>query len=134
MEGVLSVLSGMSTLEQVRDNVGYMRDFKPLTSAEEQVIARAQEVLAGVRQYKCTGCHYCTDGCPIGIPIPDFFKAMNRKLVFENEADARRRYTRAVDGAGVNASDCVGCGQCEAACPQRLPIIEYLAEVAAELE
>ena len=134
MEGVLSVLSGMSTIEQVRDNVSYMRDFKPLTPAEMKAIEEAQEVLAGVHQYKCTGCHYCTEGCPVGIPIPDFFKAMNRKLIFENEQDARRRYVRDSEKAGVSAADCIGCGQCEAACPQRLPIIEYLAEVAAELE
>ena len=69
----------------------------------------------------------------MGIPIPDFFKAMNRKLIFENEADAKRRYAREVEKAGVSAADCIQCGQCEAACPQRLPIIEYLEEVAAEL-
>jgi predicted aldo/keto reductase-like oxidoreductase len=124
----------MSTIEQVRDNVSYMRDFKPLTAEEQAVVARAQEALAGVHQYKCTACHYCTDGCPMGIPIPDFFKAMNRKLIFENEADAKRRYQQTAEKAGVNASDCIACGQCEAACPQRLPIIEYLAEVASELE
>jgi predicted aldo/keto reductase-like oxidoreductase len=134
MEGVLTVLSGMSTLEQVRDNVSYMRDFKPLSAEEQAVIAKAQEALAKVHQYKCTGCHYCTDGCPMGIPIPDFFKAMNRKLIFENEAEAKRRYQQTAEKAGVNASDCIACGQCEAACPQRLPIIEYLAEVASELE
>ena len=133
-EGVLTVLSGMSTLEQVKDNVSYMRNFAPLTADELAVIARAQEVLAGVHQFKCTECHYCTDGCPMGIPIPDFFKAMNRKLIFENEADALRRYGNASKKAGVNASDCIQCGQCEDACPQRLPIIEYLQEVADALE
>ena len=134
MEGVLTVLSGMSTLEQVQDNVSYMRSFQPLSTDEQAVITRAQEALASVHQYKCTGCHYCTDGCPMGIPIPDFFKAMNCKLIFENEAEAKRRYTSTAEKAGVNASDCIGCGQCEAACPQRLPIIEYLAEIADELE
>ena len=134
MQGVLTVLSGMSTLEQVIDNVGYMSDFKPLTADEQAVVARAQEALASVHQYKCTACHYCTEGCPMGIPIPDFFAAMNRKLIFEDEADAKRRYTREAEKAGVNASDCIGCGQCEGACPQRLPIIEYLAEIADELE
>ena len=134
MEGVLSVLSGMSTIEQVKDNVSYMRDFKPLSADELAVIARVQEVLAGVHQFKCTACHYCTDGCPMGIPIPDFFKAMNRKLIFENEADALKRYGNAAKKAGVNASDCIQCGQCENACPQRLPIIEYLQEVADALE
>lgn len=134
MEGVLTVLSGMSTLEQVKDNVSYMRDFKPLTAEEQAAIVRAQEILAGVHQYKCTGCHYCTDGCPMRIPIPDFFKAMNCKLIFENEKDALKRYRSMAEKAGVNASDCIQCGQCEAACPQGLPIIEYLQEVAEELE
>ncbi len=134
LEGVLTVLSGMSTLEQVQDNVSYMRNFKPLTADEQAVIARVREVLDGVHQYKCTACHYCTDGCPMGIPIPDFFKAMNRKLIFENEEEALRRYGKASKKAGVNASDCIGCGQCEAACPQGLPIIEYLQEVADALE
>ena len=134
MEGVLTVLSGMSTLEQVKDNVSYMRDFKPLSAAEREVVERAQQILGGVHQYKCTGCHYCTDGCPMGIPIPDFFKAMNRKLIFENEQDAQHRYNGAAQKAGANASDCIQCGQCEAACPQGLPIIEYLQEVADALE
>lgn len=134
MEGVLTVLSGMSTLDQVRDNVSYMRDFVPLSADERAVIAQVQEALAGVHQFRCTGCHYCTDGCPMQIPIPDFFKAMNRKLVFENEADAKRRYENEARKHGVNASDCIQCGQCEDACPQRLPIIEYLQEVADALE
>lgn len=134
MEGVLTVLSGMSTLEQVRDNVSYMKHFQPLSAQEQEVIEKAQRVLAGVHQFKCTGCRYCTDGCPMGIPIPDFFNAMNRLLVLENEADAQRRYRRDAKKSGVNASDCIQCGQCEDACPQRLPIISYLQEVADALE
>ncbi len=134
MPGVLTVLSGMSNIAQVQDNVSYMRDFQPLSADEQKVIAQAQEALANVDQIKCTACHYCTDGCPMQIPIPDFFKAMNRKLIFEDEVDAQRRYRRSAKSAGVNASDCIGCGQCEGACPQGLPIISYLERIAAELE
>lgn len=133
MPGVLTVLSGMSNIAQVQDNVSYMRTFKPLTAEEQAVVARAQEALANVDQIKCTDCHYCTSGCPMNIPIPDFFKAMNRKLIFENEADAKRRYQRTAKNAGVGAGDCIQCGQCEAACPQGLPIISYLERIDAEL-
>ena len=133
MPGVLTVLSGMSSLEQVRDNVSYMRDFQPLTEQEQAIVAQAQKALAGVDQIKCTACHYCTDGCPVQIPIPDFFKAMNRKLIFENEADALRRYRQSAEEAGVGAADCIQCGQCEGACPQGLPIISYLERIADEL-
>ena len=131
--GVMTVLSGMSTLEQVRDNVSYMRDFKPLDKTELEVIARAQAALAQSEQIKCTACHYCTDGCPMNIPIPDFFSAMNRKLLYENEEDAKKRYEMASKRAEVGADACIACGQCEAACPQGLPIIELLEDVAREL-
>ena len=133
MPCIITVLSGMSTLEQVQDNVSYMRDFKPLSASEQEVIAAAQAELAKVESIKCTACHYCTDGCPMGIPIPDFFKAMNRKLLFENEADAKRRYANTCKKAGVTAGDCIQCGQCEDACPQRLPIISYLERIDEEL-
>ena len=134
MPGIITVLSGMSTLEQVQDNVSYMRDFHPLTAAEQDVIAAAQAELAKVKFIQCTGCHYCCEGCPMQIPIPDFFKAVNRKLRFDNGDDAIRRYKRASEAASVTASDCIQCGQCEEACPQRLPIIYYLAQIAAELD
>ncbi|MBR3317900.1 MAG: aldo/keto reductase [Atopobiaceae bacterium] len=133
MPGIITVLSGMSTLEQVQDNVSYMRDFKPLSAEEQAVIAAAQAELAKINYIECTGCHYCCDGCPMQIPIPDFFKAMNRKLQFENEADAKRRYESACEQAGVTAADCIQCGQCEDACPQRLPIISHLEQIDDEL-
>ena len=131
--GVLTVLSGMSTLAQVQDNVSYMRDFKPLSADERQVIAAAMTALDSVEQIKCTACHYCTEGCPMQIPIPDYFKAMNRMMLFEDEADAKRRYAQTLDKAGVGADECIGCGQCEGACPQGLPIIDLLARTAEAL-
>ncbi|MDO4538979.1 MAG: aldo/keto reductase [Coriobacteriales bacterium] len=134
MEGVLTVLSGMSTLAQVQDNVSYMRDFKPLSADEQDVIKRVQEALSQIDSIKCTACHYCTEGCPMGIPIPDFFEDMNELLVFGDEAKAKRHYKEDAEDEDVWASQCIQCGQCEAACPQRLPIIEYLQQVAEALE
>ena len=133
MPGIITVLSGMSTLDQVKDNVSYMRNFVPLSQSEQAVVAAAQAELAKVKYIECTACHYCCDGCPMQIPIPDFFKAMNRKLQFENEEDAKRRYASACEEAGVTADDCIQCGQCEAACPQRLPIMSYLENIGEEL-
>ena len=134
MPGIITVLSGMSTLAQVQDNVSYMRDFKPLSASEQDVVAAAQAELAKVKSIECTGCRYCCEGCPMQIPIPDFFKAMNRKMRFEDEADAKRRYANSCKNAGVTADDCIQCGQCEDACPQRLPIMSYLDQISEELE
>ena len=131
--GVLTVLSGMSTLDQVKDNVSYMRDFKPLSPVEQDAVARAMAALDSVEQIKCTACHYCTEGCPMQIPIPDYFKAMNCKLILEDDADAKRRYAQTLKQSGVGADECIGCGQCESACPQGLPITELLARTAEAL-
>ena len=133
MPGVITVLSGMSTLEQVKDNVSFMRDFKPLTNDEQAVIVAAQAELAKLKAIECTACRYCCDGCPMQIPIPDFFQALNRLLQFENMDEAIRRYENACKKAGVTAEDCIACGQCEDACPQRLPIISYLEMVGEKL-
>jgi len=127
--GVIAVLSGMSTLAQVEDNVGYMRQFSPLDERELAVIAAAQEALASIDQVRCTACHYCTDGCPMHIDIPGLFKALNRLLVYGDEAGARRDYAFRCNKAGSTAADCIACGQCEGACPQGLPIISLLQRV-----
>ena len=133
MPGIITVLSGMSTLEQVKDNVSFMRDFKPLTADEQAVVAAAQAALAKLKVIDCTACRYCCDGCPMQIPIPDFFQALNRLLQFENMDEAKRRYENACKKAGVTAEDCIACGQCEGACPQRLPIMSYLKMVDEKL-
>ena len=134
-EGIMTVLSGMSTLAQVEDNVSYMRDFKPLDEGERAVVERAREALAGIRQVPCTACRYCVEGCPQRIPIPDIFAARNQELIWGRADKAKAAYLEAVGAEGAGrASDCIRCGQCEAACPQNLPIIELLEECAEAYE
>ena len=133
LDGVLVVLSGMSNIAQMKDNLSFMANFKPLDTQEQAVIARAQEALDAVPSIPCTGCRYCVPGCPKSIPIPDIFGAMNRQLIFGQLDEARKNYAWETR-SGAKASDCIQCGQCEAACPQHLGIIEYLKQCAAALE
>lgn len=133
LEGVLTVLSGMSTLEQMEDNLSYMTDFKPLTAPEQAVIAQAQEALSKVPSIPCTGCEYCLAGCPQSIPIPRIFSARNRQLIWGQTEQGLTAYRDAVAGKG-KASDCIACGQCERACPQNLSIIDYLKDCAKAME
>lgn len=133
LEGVLTVLSGMSNVEQMRDNLSYMRDFQPLSPEEHAVIREAQRILGKSAAIPCTSCHYCTEGCPQDITIPEILAALNEKLTCGQAAQAQKDYRKAVEGKGA-ASDCVHCRQCEEACPQHLPITEYLDLCAAELE
>ena len=130
-EGLLAVLSGMSSVEQMKDNLSFMKDFRALDEHEEEVIAAAQEAFAGRKTIACTACHYCTEGCPMSIPIPEIFAVENRKEG-SPEFRTKREYDIATAGRG-RASDCVECGQCEDACPQHLPIIELLVR-CRELE
>jgi len=123
-ENILSVLSGMSNLSQMRDNLSYMKDFKPLTDAENGAIFRAQLELNGDQSIPCTGCRYCTEGCPRNIPIPDIFTVENRSRGSE-EFRTVREYNNVTADKG-KAGDCIQCGQCEGACPQHLPIIRLL--------
>lgn len=132
LEGIITVLSGMSNMEQMEDNLSYMKDFKPLNESEQKTIQKAQEILSGVKSIPCTECHYCTAGCPMQIAIPDIFTARNKQLLWGQLEEGKKAYEAAVskDGAGA-ASDCVSCGQCEAACPQHINIIERLADCAS---
>ena len=133
LDGVLTVLSGMSNLAQMRDNLSYMRDFRPLSDEEQAVIHEAQRLLGRSNTIPCTACRYCTKGCPKEIPIPDIFAAMNRRLGSGQLTESKADY-RAVTEGGSRASDCVACRQCEKACPQHIPVVEKLKECAAALE
>ncbi len=133
LDGIITVLSGMSNRAQMADNLSFMRDFKPLDEAEREVIRKAQELLGKSAAIGCTACGYCTTGCPQSIPIPKVFAAMNDKLSTGRIEAAREAYAQAVATAAP-ASACIECGQCEAACPQHLPVIKLLAEAAATFE
>ena len=123
-ENIITVLSGMSSLAQMEDNLSYMKDFKPLSEAEQGVIFQAQLALNADQSIPCTACHYCTEGCPMGIPIPEIFTVENRRKG-SPQFRTVREYNIVTAGKG-RASDCVQCGQCENACPQHLPIISLL--------
>ncbi len=126
MDGIITVLSGMSNIAQMEENLSYMTDFKPLTEAEQAIIKKAQEELAKDLSIQCTACHYCTDGCPMNIPIPEIFAVKNREGRRERWV-SKMEYNVATGGRG-KASDCIECGQCEAACPQHLEIISLLKD------
>ena len=125
-DNLLAVLSGMSSLEQMEDNLSFMKDFKPLDEHEMDVIRQAQAAIEADKSIPCTACHYCTKGCPMGIPIPEIFNVQNRKKG-SPEFRTKREYAIVTNDKG-KASDCIQCGQCEAACPQHLPIIELLQD------
>lgn len=131
--GIVMVLSGMSDLEQLRDNIVFMKDFKPLSKQELAAIAQVQQIFRSMHLIPCTACRYCVDGCPQHIAIPDLFSLMNTWKLHHNH-NAVYYYDSVYTAPGSRASDCVRCGKCEAACPQHLPIRELLEQVAAELE
>lgn len=133
LDGIITVLSGMSNLEQMEDNLSYMKDFRPLNADEQQAIRQAQEAINGVNSIPCTACHYCTSGCPKQIPIPEIFAARNRQLVWGQLQEGQAAYDQLAAKGNV-ASDCIGCGQCERACPQQIKVIQRLKECAAALE
>ena len=133
LDNVITVLSGMSTIEQMQDNSGYMADFKPLNADEQKLIVKAQEELAKIPSIPCTGCSYCMPVCPQSIVITKIFEAMNKKLVYDNEGAAKFGYKWETQFGG-KASACVECGGCEAVCPQQIPIIENLKEAVRMFE
>ena len=133
LDGILTVLSGMSNVAQMEDNLSYMKDFQPLNDEEQKIIQEAQRIMGHSATIPCTACHYCTDGCPNEIRIPDIFAAMNKQIGNGQREEALAAY-REVTPEGHMASDCVECRQCEEACPQHLKITEHLKEAVTMFE
>ena len=132
-EGIFMVLSGMSDLAQMEDNLSYMKDFRQLFGEEMAAVWKVRDAFLGMPLIPCTACRYCTDGCPKRILIPDLFSCLNSRRGY-NDRNAGALYREVFTKERGKASDCIGCGRCERACPQHLPIRELLRTVAAEFE
>ncbi len=134
LPGVRTVLSGMSDLGQMDENLETFDPFVPLTDAEIATLKQAAAVQLAAPTVPCTNCRYCTDGCPMGIRIPDVFKAYNMYLTFGEHNRPHLYYDGQLKTGSGRASDCIQCGQCEAACPQHLEIIRLLREASQYLD
>lgn len=132
LDNVMMVLSGMSNMEQLEDNMSYMSDPVPLDSEERAIVRSAVNIINGSVAVPCTGCAYCVEGCPMNIPIPKYFSLYNADLQETDEKGWKPQgeyYDNLTKDHG-KAGDCIGCGQCEGICPQHLHIIDGMKTVA----
>lgn len=129
------VLSGMSNMEQMKDNVSFMKDFRPLSQQERAAVDRVCEIFHSMNMIPCTGCHYCVldNDCPQKIQIPVLFACYNEKTIFKSW-NQDYYYGNILTRDHGKASDCLECGKCEKICPQHLPIRTLLKDVAKEFE
>lgn len=132
-ENVLVVLSGMGTMEQLTENMDIFDHLSPFTEKDEETAEKITKILEETAAIRCTACHYCTDGCPQKISIPEYFSIYNAMKVYGYEPSMNNMYDslKVVHGA---PSDCIECGQCESHCPQKLDIIKSLALVRETFE
>lgn len=131
LEGIITVLSGMGNLEQMEDNLSYMKDFNGLTQIERDVIQKAQEEIQRVPLIPCTTCNYCAKVCPNDIGISGSFTAMNYLTLYDDFDAAKHQEEWLVRDHGLKAAtECIKCGKCEEACPQHIAIREELVKAA----
>ena len=135
LENVYMVLSGMSNIAQVDDNLSFMKDFSPLSDKEKETVMQAADIIRNSIAVPCTSCRYCVDGCPQKIAIPDYFGVYNEFKRFEGSRlwNAKNDYKNISKNNG-KASDCIKCGLCEKRCPQNISIRKYLEEIAHTFE
>ena len=122
------VLSGMSTMDQVEDNLHTFDKFEPLTEKETNLIAKTADNIKKRTKNGCTGCAYCMP-CPFGVDIPKNFRIWNELSMYGNKEKAKQAFFHDLNSA-ARADQCQKCGKCETVCPQGISIRENLAEAA----
>ncbi|MEG0978728.1 MAG: aldo/keto reductase [Oscillospiraceae bacterium] len=132
-DGVMMVLSGMSDLDQLADNLNIATSFKSLSQNQNSVIKDVVTIINSIPTIQCTSCRYCVKNCPSNIAIPDIINLLNLYNTYLNLSGPRKSYEWATENVG-KASDCIACGECEAHCPQHLKIIDALKESATLFE
>lgn len=132
--GVVRVLSGMNTMEQVMDNTAVFKNFVPISQEENEIIRKVTAIIEKNTPIPCTGCAYCTHGCPMDIAIPQYFALYNNISRITGSFSSHAVYHNNLSLRHGKASACIGCRQCEQACPQHLPITDFLKQVAEKFE
>lgn len=131
-DGIFMTLSGMGNMDMMRDNVGFMKNFEPLSTRELEAVERVCDIFKSQNLIQCTACRYCVDGCPKNISIPDLFACLNGYNLWKDHTPGCY-YEVHTDGRG-KAGDCIECGLCESVCPQHLPIRELLRAVSEKFD
>lgn len=134
LDGIITVLSGMSNVDQMRENISVLKGFEHLTDSQRNVIKKASEVLSQYPIIPCTTCDYCAKVCPKNIGISGTLYADNMLTLYGNMAMALNQEGWLVSGHGkARANECIKCGKCEDACPQHIAIRECLDKAIADL-
>ena len=135
LPGVVTVLSGMSNVEQMADNLSCMKGFTGLSSSERETLAKAREELARIPLIPCTTCNYCAKVCPIHVGISGTFTSMNYLTLYRDLDAAKHQENWLVGGHGLkSATECIECGLCEGACPQHIAVRDELKHAVRELQ
>lgn len=127
LDNVFMVLSGMSSIDQLQDNLSYMKEFQPLKPEEEEMLTRCREIINKATKVQCTSCKYCLEECPINVNIPAYFGLLN---LYETLGKKTNMYYERAVYDHAKASECLKCGKCENICPQHIEIRKFLEEFA----
>ncbi|NLB28763.1 MAG: 4Fe-4S dicluster domain-containing protein [Clostridiales bacterium] len=133
LDGIITILSGMSTYEQLVDNVKTFKNLKPLTDADRNLIKRTIEEILAVPRVPCTECRYCIEECPVKINIPEILSLYNEYLIYDSTVSIKHSYNFVIKDNG-RARDCIACRKCEEHCPQHIEIADYMAKFSSLVE
>lgn len=130
LDGVVTVLSGMGSYEQLLDNLATIDNLTPLSDVEMQTVRGAADLLNSIPRIPCTDCKYCVENCPQKIKIPLMMSMYSDYMVYQTTSNIEHSY-RIYTSDGTTADTCVACGSCEAHCPQKIGIIDTLGKLSS---